>query len=259
MIGLAGGDIGVTDQQSLVVFTSPAPAIGFELHYVGSWVEFNDLDPGSNSTDIRSKIGLLDNAAIQDLVPYPSAGRQRQVKFVSIHNPHVSNTQLVQVFIRTLTLDRFMLQVSLGPLQTLIYVDTEGWYVIDVTSGAIVTTDTNQQTSRLLLSGSTSGRPIAVAATATPGTLIHTAVTGTVSFDEIWLWVTNRTGAAATLTIEWGGTGTGDQLTQALSIPANSNPILVVQGEVLNNGLVVRAFSGTANALNISGYVNRIV
>ena len=30
------------------------------------------------------------------------------------------------------------------------------------------------------LSGSTDGKPIAVAATATPGTLIHTAVTGTV-------------------------------------------------------------------------------
>ena len=42
--------------------------------------------------------------------------------------------------------------------------------------------------SRVLLSGGTSGAPIPVAATATPGTLIHTAVAGATSFDEVYLW-----------------------------------------------------------------------
>lgn len=111
----------------------------------------------------------------------------------------------------------------------------------------------------VLLSGSTDGDPIKVAATATPGTAIHTAVTGTTSWDEVYLWVTNTSGTAATLTIEWGGTTDPDHLlTKALSIPASSPPILVVAGIRLNNGALIKAFSGTANVLLITGNVNRI-
>lgn len=113
--------------------------------------------------------------------------------------------------------------------------------------------------TRVLLSGSTSGRVIPVAATATAGTLLHTAVAGSTAFDVIYLWVSNVTGSAATLTIEYGGvTDPGDHICKAVSIPANSGPTLVVNGLMLNGGLVVRAFSGTASALNASGYVNRI-
>ena len=113
--------------------------------------------------------------------------------------------------------------------------------------------------SRLLLSGSTNGRVIPVAATATPGTAIHTAVAGVVSFDELYLWASNVTGASALLTIEWGGvTDPGDHIVKQVSIPANSPPIPIATGQVLNNGLFVKAFSPSANAINISGYVNRI-
>lgn len=114
--------------------------------------------------------------------------------------------------------------------------------------------------SRLLLSGSTSGREIPVVAVATAGTLIHTAIAGASSFDEVYLWASNVTGAAATLTVEWGGvTDPGDHMVKAYSIPANSAPIPIATGQVLNGGLVCRAFSGTASAINIGGYVNRIV
>lgn len=113
--------------------------------------------------------------------------------------------------------------------------------------------------SRILLSGSTSGRAIPVVATATAGTLIHTAVAGAAAYDEVYLWVSNVTGSAATLTIEWGGvTDPGDHLTKAYSIPANSGPVAIAVGQVLNGGLAIRAFSGTASALNITGFVNRI-
>lgn len=113
--------------------------------------------------------------------------------------------------------------------------------------------------SRILLSGSTSGRAIPVVATATAGTLIHTAVTGATAWDEVYIWVSNVTGAAATLTIEWGGvTDPGDHIVKAVSVPANSAPVPLLLGQVLNGGLIVRAFSGTASALNITGYVNRI-
>lgn len=111
--------------------------------------------------------------------------------------------------------------------------------------------------SRVLLSGSTNGKPIPVAATATAGTLLHTAIAS--GFDEVYIWASNVTGSTATLTIEWGGvTDPGDQSVKALSIPANSAPIPIMVGQVINNSLVVRAFSGTASAINITGYVNRI-
>lgn len=113
--------------------------------------------------------------------------------------------------------------------------------------------------SRVLLSGSTNGTPIPVAATATPGTLIHTAVTGATSFDEVYLWASNVTGAAATLTIEWGSvTDPGGLMVKGYTLAANSAPVPIVFGQVLNGGLVVRAFSGTASAINVTGYVNRI-
>lgn len=113
--------------------------------------------------------------------------------------------------------------------------------------------------ARLLLSGSTSGRPIKVAATSTPGTTVHTAVSGATSFDEIYLWVSNTTTSAVALTIEWGGTTDPDDLiSKTVSIPASSGPTPIVTGEVLNGGLVVKAFAASANVLLISGYVNRI-
>lgn len=113
--------------------------------------------------------------------------------------------------------------------------------------------------SRVLLSGGTSGAPIPVAATATPGTLVHTAVAGATSFDEVYLWASNVTALAAVLTIEWGGVADpGSLITKALVIPPNSGPTIIVAGESINGGLAVRAFSATASAINITGHVNRI-
>src|SRR3990167_4435036 len=95
--------------------------------------------------------------------------------------------------------------------------------------------------ARVLLSGSTNGREIPVAATATPGTAIHTAVSGTTSFDELYLWASNVTATAATLTIELGGvTDPGDHIVKAVNIPPNSPPIPIVTGQILNNGLLVK-------------------
>lgn len=113
--------------------------------------------------------------------------------------------------------------------------------------------------SRVILSGSTNGRVVPVAATSTPGTTVHTSVAGSNDIDEIFLWASNVTGAAATLTVEYGGvTDPGDHLVKGYSIPANSLPVLIADGLQLQNSLVVRAFSDTGSAINISGYVNRI-
>jgi len=107
------------------------------------------------------------------------------------------------------------------------------------------------------LSGSVNGRQIKIAATASPGTLIHTAVSGIVDFDEIWCYVTNNHTANLALTIQLGGTTSPDDLIQ-LTVPFKSGLYLVVPGMPLNNGLIVRAFAASANLLSISGWVNRI-
>lgn len=111
--------------------------------------------------------------------------------------------------------------------------------------------------SKQLLSGSTNGKQIPVAATATAGTLIHTAVSGTASIDEIWLYAVNSSTTATKLTIEYGGTTANTDHIE-LTITGESGLVLVCPGLVLNNSLVVRAFAATTNVINISGYVNRI-
>lgn len=112
--------------------------------------------------------------------------------------------------------------------------------------------------ARLLLSGSTSGRQIPVVATSTPGTLVHTAVAGAASFDEVFLWAANVTAAARTLTVQWGGVSDpGDHLVKTVTLPPYSTRNLISMGEVLNGGLEIRAFCDSASGVNVGGFVLR--
>lgn len=108
-----------------------------------------------------------------------------------------------------------------------------------------------------ILSGSTSGKQIPVAATATPGTILHQVVAGAVNMDEVWLYVTNNHSASLNLTIEWGGVSSPNDLIQ-MAVPSKTGLFLIVPGLILNGGLYVRAFAEQANLLSISGWVNRI-
>lgn len=113
--------------------------------------------------------------------------------------------------------------------------------------------------TRHLLSGSTDGRPVKIAATGTPGTTVHTAVAGSTDFDEIYVWVTNTDSSSRTLTIEFGGTTDPDDLiVKTFAIAANSPPIPVLTGQVLNNSKVVKMFASSASVLLATGFVNRI-
>lgn len=114
--------------------------------------------------------------------------------------------------------------------------------------------------SALLLSGSTSGKPIPVAANASPGTVIHLGVAGTTAFDEVYISASNVTASAATLYIQWGGTtDPGDMLVKNYSIGANSGPVPVAMGQRINGAVTVLAFCTAASAINVTGWVNRIV
>lgn len=114
--------------------------------------------------------------------------------------------------------------------------------------------------SKIALSGSTDGKMIKVAATATAGTTIHTGSTTATTFDEVWLYAVNSDTTARKLTVEWGGTTSPDDLIE-FTVAAESGLYLIVPGLVIKGNataLVVRAFAATANVVNIAGYVNRI-
>lgn len=115
--------------------------------------------------------------------------------------------------------------------------------------------------SKVLLSGSTQGKGIKVAATAATGTTIHATGTSSTTQDEVWLFATNSDTAAITLTIEWGGTTAPDNEIK-LSIPANAGLTLVMPGITITGtgaaANTVYAYAGTANKVVIYGYVNRI-
>ncbi len=110
--------------------------------------------------------------------------------------------------------------------------------------------------TRLPFSGSADGQGIKVAATGSPGTLVHTAhATAT---DEVWLWCVNSSASAVKLTVQFGGTTDPDDSIEA-GIDPESGLFLIVPGLVLSNSKVVRAFAATANVLVVHGYVNRLV
>lgn len=115
--------------------------------------------------------------------------------------------------------------------------------------------------SKVLLSGSTGGKQIKVAATATAGTTIHTTGTSSSVLDEVWIYATNSHTSNVELTIEWGGTTSPDDL-MALTVPARAGDTLVIAGRILSGdgsaGRVIRAFAATADKILIAGYVNRI-
>lgn len=105
-----------------------------------------------------------------------------------------------------------------------------------------------------VLSGSTNGTTVPVVAVATPGTTVHTA--GATGYENIWLWATNVTSSPATLTLEWGSTADpGGHLVHEYSLPANSLPIPIATGHQIDGSVVIGAFSGTASAINMSGYI----
>ncbi len=111
--------------------------------------------------------------------------------------------------------------------------------------------------SKRILSGSTSGRGILIAATATAGTAVHTAVAGASDIDEVYLYAVNSSTTDVKLTIEFGGvTGPNDLI--EYTVPAENGLHLIVPGLPMNGGLAIAAFAGTTNVIVVFGWVNRI-
>jgi len=106
-------------------------------------------------------------------------------------------------------------------------------------------------------SESSDGKGILIGALATPGTLIHTAVGGQSSFDEIWIWATNTSVSNVLLTIEWGEVTNPDGYIKFI-VAAQDGLKMIIPGLILQNSLEVRAFAATINVLVVHGFVNLI-
>jgi hypothetical protein len=115
--------------------------------------------------------------------------------------------------------------------------------------------------TKVALSGSTQGKAIKVAATASTGTTIHATGTSSTIIDEVWLYAYNSSTGPVSLTIQFGGTTAVDNDIK-IDIPPTSGLTLVVPGLILTGtgaaANTVAAFAGTTNVITLSGYVNRI-
>ena len=99
-----------------------------------------------------------------------------------------------------------------------------------------------------------SGRPIKVAASATPGTLLH--ADHATAKDEVNIWLTNTDTVDRLVTIEFGGVSAPDDQIK-VTVPAGES-VLAVPGVPISNSLLVRALAAVANVVTAWGYVNRI-
>ena len=113
--------------------------------------------------------------------------------------------------------------------------------------------------TRRYLSASTNGSLI-TANTASPGTLLHTAVNDAInnSFDEVYVCIRN-VGAAA-VKVYCGiddMTDPTDLLLNGVTIPAKSFDVWVVQGKMIGGGLNTRIYANTASAIVCDGWVRR--
>lgn len=103
-------------------------------------------------------------------------------------------------------------------------------------------------------SGSTNGKPIKIAATATAGTTFHTA--HATAKDEIYMYLANTDTVDRKVTVEFGGVTSPDNHLKFI-VPAGET-ILAIAGIPLTNSLVCAAFADAANVVTMAGYVNRI-
>jgi hypothetical protein len=111
------------------------------------------------------------------------------------------------------------------------------------------------------LSASTDGDGITITASATPGTLVHTAVSGTTDYDEIWVWGIRSNfyqldgqqdrAYSEDAVIEYGGSS----VTIIPYIPVLPGSLfLLVPGLILNNAQELRMY----NAGSVLGYIIEI-
>lgn len=103
------------------------------------------------------------------------------------------------------------------------------------------------------LTGSIGGRPIPVAASSSPGTLVHEARQ---SRQCVTLYAMNNGAAPVVLTVEWGGTVAPDDHL-IVTLPPAVGPVEIAPGLPIGKGLAIGAFASEADVVTVVGHVSR--
>ena len=113
-----------------------------------------------------------------------------------------------------------------------------------------------------IASGSTNGRAVKIAATASAGTVIHTVATTVTTaglMDEVWLYGYNSDTVSRELTLQMGGTATPDDDIK-ITLAPKAGLVLLVPGLRFNNGVVIRGYcAAAANAITVFCEVNQVL
>lgn len=106
-------------------------------------------------------------------------------------------------------------------------------------------------------SESACGRMILIDSTSSLGTLLHTAVSGSSDFDEIWIYGTNVASNIQETAIEWGGsTCPGDVVFYSIP-PKDGLHIIIPRGMRLNNSSSIRAYAASVNVVSLYVGIDR--
>ena len=113
--------------------------------------------------------------------------------------------------------------------------------------------------SRNILSGSTNGRPLALAADSGTYTTVHTGPTTAADHIELFVYLSNISTSQEIVTIAIGGTADGDKI--KIKVPPESTvlalPGITIKGDG-GSGIAITAASTTAGKVNATGYTNLI-
>ncbi len=106
-------------------------------------------------------------------------------------------------------------------------------------------------TAQFLSGGAANGTSILIAATSSPGDLIHTVT----DMEELELYIHNVHTSAVKAYVQWGETTAGKDI--VLSIPAQDGLTFAIPNLRLANGLVIRVYADITNKLLVLGSPNR--
>jgi len=111
----------------------------------------------------------------------------------------------------------------------------------------------------IIAGGSTDGGLIKIAATASPGTAIHTGPATTTWYDFVTLWAFNKDISSVTLTIEWGTTGVDNEYSIIVQ-PGLVAVCVLDRWEIKGNAtaLTVAAYASVANKIFIKPSILRV-
>jgi len=109
------------------------------------------------------------------------------------------------------------------------------------------------------------GNPIPITDTSGNGSFIHDTSNDETRQDEVWLWAANISTSDVEVTLHVGYLNSGSAAAterMVVTIPSKSGWTLLLSGIPLrSSGSTPRriaAFAGTADVINVVGYVNRI-